>query len=93
MKKYANLNLLYVSDINRSVSFYTRLFGFEPHFISPRYVAFHTSEATLPLFALWSGGTQPDPKAPRYSEIGIMLDHDDTGLRYIDADLDNCCGN
>lgn len=75
MKKYANLNLIYVADIDRSVSFYTHLFGFEPDFISPRYVAFRTSEATLPLFALWSGGATPDPKAARFSEIGIMLDN------------------
>lgn len=67
----ANLQLVYVSDINRSTAFYSRLFNTEPVFSTPRYVAFSAGEQNL--FALWSGGTVPDPSLPRFSEIGIML--------------------
>lgn len=66
-----NLQLIYVSDIERSTAFYKTLFNSEPVFSSPRYVAFAAgSEA---LFAIWTGGTTPDVAAPRFSEIGIML--------------------
>ncbi|WP_244903153.1 VOC family protein [Xenorhabdus innexi] len=66
-----NLQLIYVSDITRSTSFYTMVFNSEPVFISPRYVAF--SAGGEALFAIWSGGTEPDLRTPRFSEIGIML--------------------
>lgn len=73
MKKFANLQLIYVSDIEASSTYYSQLFCAEPEFISPRYVAFRTSDAEQPLFALWTGGNAPDRDAPRYSEIGMML--------------------
>jgi predicted enzyme related to lactoylglutathione lyase len=66
-----NLQLIYVSDIERSTAFYSKLFNLEPTFNSPRYVAF--SAGTDALFAIWTGGTTPDYSAPRYSEVGIML--------------------
>ncbi len=66
-----NLQLVYVSDINRSTSFYKTLFNTDPVFESPRYVAF--SAGGDALFAIWSGGAMPDASVPRYSEIGIML--------------------
>lgn len=66
-----NLQLIYVSDINRSTEFYKTLFNAEPVFVSPRYVAFNAGGDTL--FALWTGGTKPDENATRFSEIGIML--------------------
>lgn len=67
----ANLQLIYVSDINRSTDFYKTLFKSDPVFISPRYVAF--SAGGDALFALWSGGGAPDITAPRFSEIGILM--------------------
>ncbi len=66
-----NLQLVYVSDIERSTDFYKTIFNSEPVFSSPRYVAF--SAGSEALFAIWSGGTTPDIAAPRFSEIGIML--------------------
>jgi len=66
-----NLQLIYVSDIKRSTTFYQKLFTSEPVFTSPRYVAFSASKEAL--FALWTGGKTPDLKTPRFSEIGILL--------------------
>lgn len=66
-----NLQLIYVSDIGRSTKFYEMLFNSKPVFSSPRYVAF--SAGGEALFAIWTGGTDPDPLIPRFSEIGIML--------------------
>ena len=66
-----NLQLIYVSDIERSTAFYKTLFNSDPVFSSPRYVAF--SAGSEALFAIWTGGTTPDATAPRFSEIGIML--------------------
>lgn len=66
-----NLQLIYVSDIQRSTSFYKTLFDSDPVFSSPRYVAFFAGGEAR--FALWTGGTKPDFSAPRFSEIGIMV--------------------
>lgn len=66
-----NLQLVYVTDIKRSSDFYKTLFNAEPVFASPRYVAF--SAGGEAVFAIWTGGTAPDLKVPRFSEIGIML--------------------
>ena len=66
-----NLQLIYVSDIERSTAFYETLFNSAPVFSSPRYVAFAAGGDAL--FAIWTGGTTPDIAAPRFSEIGIML--------------------
>ena len=66
-----NLQLIYVSDIVHSTAFYSKLFGSQPVFSSPRYVAFSVGENLL--FSLWSGGSSPDIGVPRFSEIGIML--------------------
>lgn len=67
----ANLQLIYVSSIERSTRFYETLFNKKPSFSSPRYVAF--SAGGEALFAIWSGGTLPDKSSPRYSEVGIMM--------------------
>jgi predicted enzyme related to lactoylglutathione lyase len=67
----ANLQLIYVSDIERSTNFYKEIFKSDPVFSSPRYVAF--SAGAEALFAIWTGGETPDAEAPRFSEIGIML--------------------
>ena len=66
-----NLQLVYVSDIERSTAFYESIFKSKPVFSSPRYVAF--SAGGEAVFAIWTGGTKPDVSAPRFSEIGIML--------------------
>jgi Glyoxalase/Bleomycin resistance protein/Dioxygenase superfamily. len=66
-----NLQLIYVSDIERSTAFYETLFNTKPVFSSPRYVAF--SAGGEALFAIWTGGTTPEVAVPRFSEIGIML--------------------
>lgn len=71
MQPKANLQLIYVSDIQRSTDFYKKIFNSDPVFVSPRYVAFSAGKDTF--FALWTGGTTPDIKTPRFSEIGIML--------------------
>nr|WP_246046870.1 VOC family protein [Bartonella mastomydis] len=68
-----NLQLIYVSNIEYSTTFYKFIFKKEPIFISPRYVAFTSSGDAL--FALWSGGDTPEENVPRFSEIGIMLPH------------------
>jgi predicted enzyme related to lactoylglutathione lyase len=68
-----NLQLVYVSNIERSTNFYKTLFNAEPVFSSPRYVAFAADEEAKALFAIWTGGETPDVDAPRFSEIGIML--------------------
>lgn len=70
-----NLQLIYVSDIDRSTAFYTMLFGANPVFESPRYVAFASEGEDL--FAIWTGGNKPDVGAPRFSEVGIMLPSND----------------
>lgn len=67
----ANLQLVYVSDIERSTAFYKTIFKIDPLFNSPRYVVFPVSGEAL--FAIWTGGEKPDASVPRYSEIGIML--------------------
>lgn len=66
-----NLQLIYVSDIERSKNFYETLFNAKPVFSSPRYVAF--SAGGEALFSIWTGGTSPDVAVQRFSEIGIML--------------------
>jgi predicted enzyme related to lactoylglutathione lyase len=71
----ANLQLIYVTDIERSTAFYSMLFNAEPVFSSPRYVAFNVEGGAL--FALWTGGATPDLAVPRFSEIGIMLSSDE----------------
>lgn len=71
----ANLQLVYVSDIERSSNFYKMIFKSDPVFSSPRYVAF--SAGSDSLFAIWTGGEKPDNNAPRFSEIGIMLSSND----------------
>lgn len=67
----ANLQLIYVSDIERSTAFYKDLLNDEPVMEVPRYVAFGVEGKAL--FALWSGAEAPQPGAPAYSEIGIMV--------------------
>lgn len=66
-----NLQLVYVSDIERSTAFYKTIFNTDPVFSSPRYVAFAADSKAV--FAIWTGGTKPDRSVPRFSEIGIML--------------------
>jgi predicted enzyme related to lactoylglutathione lyase len=66
-----NLQLIYVSDIERSTTFYETIFNSKPVFSSPRYVAFSADDKAL--FAIWTGGTKPDITITRFSEIGIML--------------------
>ncbi|MCA9507773.1 MAG: VOC family protein [Myxococcales bacterium] len=72
----ANLQLIFVSDIKKSTSYYTMLFETEPVFTSPRYVAFSAGDEKV-LFALWTGKQAPDPQAPRFHEIGIMVSSND----------------
>lgn len=70
---FANLQLIYVSNIESATAFYTALFNSKPVFESPRYVAFPACPSKEALFAIWSGGEKPQPTAQRYSEIGIMV--------------------
>ncbi|MCB9229306.1 MAG: VOC family protein [Deltaproteobacteria bacterium] len=66
-----NLQLIYVSNIERSKDFYQSIFEAEPVFTSPRYIAF--SAGGDALFAIWTGGQTPNKETQRFSEIGIML--------------------
>ncbi|WP_312917562.1 VOC family protein [Kocuria sp.] len=67
-----NLFLTYVSDAERSTTFYSSLFDIEPTFTSPRYVAFEVAPGVL--FAIWTGGNEnTTPETPRTSEIGLMV--------------------
>lgn len=68
-----NLQLIYVSNIERSTALYKTLFNVEPVFSSPRYVAFAADDSGEALFALWTGGVTPQPTDAQYSEIGIMM--------------------
>lgn len=68
-----NLQLIYVSDIERSVAFYKKIFNAEPVFSSLRYVTFAADDSGKALFAVWTGGITPDVATPRFSEIGILL--------------------
>lgn len=83
IKTRANLQLVYVSNIDRSVDFYKHLFQCEPVFISPRYVAFPASEQGDALFALWTGGNHPSPSITRLSEIGIMVPTMTTSMPFL----------
>ena len=67
----ANLQLVYVSDIKISTRFYETIFNCKPVFTSPRYVAFSSGKESL--FAIWTGGTKPEPDIQRFTEVGIML--------------------
>jgi catechol 2,3-dioxygenase-like lactoylglutathione lyase family enzyme len=69
-----NLQLIYVSDIERSTHYYSKIFNYKPIFKSPRYVVFTIDGEAQ--FAIWSGGTTPDNTVPRFCEIGIMLPSD-----------------
>jgi len=69
----ANLQLIYVSDVQRSKQFYEKLFTTPPVFESPRYIAFAAAPDQAALFALWSGGEAPQTDNPRYFEVGIMV--------------------
>ncbi len=75
-----NLQLIYVSDIQRSTDFYKTLFNAEPVFTSLRYVAFDAGDEAS--FGIWTGGTKPDISAPRFSEVGIMVPSDQVDLLY-----------
>ena len=70
-KPRANLQLVYVKEIEKSVAFYKQLFAADPVFETPRYVAFSTGGDGL--FAVWNGGLAPDPAVPRFSEVGITV--------------------
>lgn len=67
----ANLQLVYVSDIDRSRQFYTTLFNTDPIYTGTRYVAFAVNNDTR--FAIWANGSNPDVTITRFNEIGIML--------------------
>jgi catechol 2,3-dioxygenase-like lactoylglutathione lyase family enzyme len=67
-----NLFLIYVTDVQRSTSFYSDLFEMEPVMVTPRYVPFEVAPGVL--FALWSGaGDGVTAATPRSSEVGLMV--------------------
>lgn len=67
-----NLFLVYVSDVERSTAFYSKLFDIEPQMITPRYVPFEVAPGVL--FAIWSGHDEAvTPDIPRSSELGLMV--------------------
>lgn len=67
-----NLFLIYVRDADAATLFYSDLFGIEPAFTSPRYVAFDVAPGVL--FALWTGRSEHAvPGTPRTCEVGLMV--------------------
>ncbi len=67
-----NLFLVYVQDAGRATAFYGDLFGIEPSFTSPRYVAFEVAPGVV--FAVWTGRAEHAvPATPRVSEVGLMV--------------------
>ncbi|WP_024794145.1 VOC family protein [Tomitella biformata] len=67
-----NLFLVYVTDIERSTTFYQDLFNIEPVMLTPRYVPFEVAPGVL--FALWSGRPENAARTtPRTSEVGLMV--------------------
>ena len=67
-----NCFIVYVSDVQASARFYGALFGLEPAFTSPRYIAFRIEGGVV--FSLWSGsGTRIDPATPRTGEVCLNL--------------------
>tara|TARA_B100001094_G_C18195716_1_gene810747 strand:- start:9309 stop:9695 length:387 start_codon:yes stop_codon:yes gene_type:complete len=72
-----NLQLIYVSNIEKSTLFYKNIFNLEPTLVTPRYVAFSVMPTNDEVtFALWTGADFPDRESARFSEIGIMLRND-----------------
>ena len=65
-----NLQLVYVSDIERSTAFYKTLFNAEPVFSSPRYVAFAAGGDAL--FAIWTGGGNEELNADGGKSIRLL---------------------
>lgn len=74
-KPTPNLQLIYVSDMERSKVFYNELLDTKPVFDTTRYVAYGVDGQAL--FALWTGGLTPQADMPRFHEIGIMLPTDE----------------
>lgn len=67
-----NLFLIYVTDVERAMRFYSDLFDMEPVTVTPRYVPFEVAPGVL--FALWSGrGDTLTAATRRTSEVGLML--------------------
>lgn len=67
-----NLFLIQVQDAQAATAFYSDLFGIEPDFTSPRYVAYPVAPGVL--FALWTGRNEHAiPGTPRTSEVGLMV--------------------
>lgn len=68
-----NLFLVYVRDAQAATAFYSDLFGIDPVFTSPRYVAFEIARGVL--LALWTGRSEhARPETPRTCEVGLMVD-------------------
>lgn len=65
--------IVYVSDVDASVKFYSGLLGLETEFESPRYVTFSLGEGVS--LALWTGNAEALEGAPtRTSEVCLNVD-------------------
>lgn len=67
-----NLFIVYVTDIDRAVAFYSNLFDMQPVVRTPRYVPFDLGNGIL--FALWNAYADKLTGNPvRTSEVGLRL--------------------
>jgi len=64
--------IVYASDIDASVAFYSDLLGLETDFVTPRYVTFALGEGVF--LALWSGNANSlEGAANRTSEVCLNV--------------------
>ncbi|WP_085957940.1 VOC family protein [Corynebacterium fournieri] len=65
--------IVYVSDIDKAVAFYSELLELETDFVSPRYVTFALADGVA--LALWTGNAEELSHAPaRTTEICLNMD-------------------
>lgn len=73
--------IVYASDIDTSVAFYSDLLGLETDFVTPRYVTFALGEAVY--LALWSGNAEAlEGAANRTSEVCLNVPADEISATF-----------
>ena len=68
--------IVYVTDIDRSVEFYSDLLELETDFVSPRYVTFALADGVA--LALWTGNSEALASATaRTTEVCLNINRDE----------------
>lgn len=68
--------IVYVTDIDRSVEFYSDLLELETDFVSPRYVTFALADGVA--LALWAGNSEALASATaRTTEVCLNINRDE----------------